>query len=679
VSSAVRSGSILLSAAGWPTESSLPALREPVDLHGEVVAGSGVPAAIRDRIGYGRTRGIFPYRLQTRYDRERSPRELPVVVIENEILSATFAPTAGGRLWSLEERQTGRELLASNRWFQPANLALRNAWIAGGVEWNIGTTGHSPLTLETLHTALLDGPDGSPLLRMYEWERLRGLVFQIDVWLPPTSPWLHVYVRIQNPSEDTVPAYWWSNVAVEESSDTRVLAPADADFRFAYEGRLERLPFPGELEDRSFPGRTHAAADHFFDVLEPHRPWIAAVDGRGRGLVQVSTPQLRGRKLFNWGRSQAGRRWQEWLSHPGGSYLEVQAGLTATQMEHLPLGPGQEVDWVELYGPVDLGEVVQDDWGVARRAMTERLDEELPETLLAETLTTMRATAGSPPSELLLVGSGWGALEEVRRGAAGEPPLDGGGTPMPASALGHPQSAWIELLETGQLPARTPADAPEAYVSGGDWERRLLAAPPTWETWLHLGHLRFDADDLHEAELAYRRSFDLLSNAWALHGAAMVSLERHEPARAADLLERAWGFRTDHRDLAVAALDAHLQAAAPKRALRLIDALEPALRADGRIRALEARAAIGSGDLERARDIVEHGLVVPDLREGEALLDRLWADLWTAVVAAEEGRAPVDALREIAARRYPLPQAFDFRLVPEPATDVAPRTAAPFA
>ncbi|WP_344841667.1 DUF5107 domain-containing protein [Nonomuraea dietziae] len=50
-------------------------------------------------------------------------------------------PGLGGRLWSLVELSTGRELLHRNPVIQPANLALRDAWFAGGVEWNLGTTG----------------------------------------------------------------------------------------------------------------------------------------------------------------------------------------------------------------------------------------------------------------------------------------------------------------------------------------------------------------------------------------------------------------------------------------------------------------------------------------------------------------------------------------------------------
>ncbi|MFN8450418.1 MAG: DUF5107 domain-containing protein [Anaerolineae bacterium] len=63
-------------------------------------------------------------------------------------------------------------------------------------------------------------------------------------------------------------------------------------------------------------------------------------DGDGKGLVQVSTDPLRGRKLFLWGTGSGGARWQEWLGGEGQSYLEIQAGLAPTQrMRHAAAAP----------------------------------------------------------------------------------------------------------------------------------------------------------------------------------------------------------------------------------------------------------------------------------------------------------------------------------------------------
>ena len=47
--------------------------------------------------------------------------------------------------------------------FQPGNLALRNAWFSGGVEWNIGMIGHTPFTMEPMFVNTLTDDDGNPV------------------------------------------------------------------------------------------------------------------------------------------------------------------------------------------------------------------------------------------------------------------------------------------------------------------------------------------------------------------------------------------------------------------------------------------------------------------------------------------------------------------------------------
>ena len=73
-------------------------------------------------------------------------------------------------------------------------------------------------------------------------------------------------------------------------------------------GALRRVPIPVlDGLDRTYTTRASEAADYFFAIDDDQRRWIAALDGRGTGLVQTSTDRLRGRKLFLWGKS-AGRR-----------------------------------------------------------------------------------------------------------------------------------------------------------------------------------------------------------------------------------------------------------------------------------------------------------------------------------------------------------------------------------
>ena len=351
----------------------LPPLFAERDLHAVVDAGEA-DAEMRHNVGYGRVGSVLPYLLQDGYGRERGTAEHKVAVLENEVLEATFLLGLGGRLWSLVHKPTGRELLYRNPVLQPANLALRNAWFAGGVEWNIGTIGHSPTTCEPLHAARVLQPDGTPVLRMYEFERMREVVFQVDAWLPEDSPVLLVHVRIVNPSDTETPMYWWSNIAVPQADDVRVLAPADTAWQFSYDRALRRVPIARARRTRPHVHHPRAseAADYFFAIDDDQRRWVTALDGRGTGLVQTSTDRLRGRKLFLWGKSAGGDHWQEWLAQPGAEYLEIQAGLARTQLEHLPMPGRASWSWVEAYGllETDADAVHGDDWARARASVS---------------------------------------------------------------------------------------------------------------------------------------------------------------------------------------------------------------------------------------------------------------------------------------------------------------------
>ncbi|WP_329500858.1 DUF5107 domain-containing protein [Kitasatospora herbaricolor] len=627
----------------------LPPLFGGADLH-QVEDTSQADEEMRHNIAYGRVPSVMPYLMQDGYTRERAPAEHPVAVLENATLRATFLLGAGGRLWSLVHKPTGRELLFRNPVFQPANLALRGAWLAGGVEWNIATIGHTPTTCEPLHAARVTRPDGTPVLRMWEYERIRGVVYQIDAHLPDDSQVLLVHVRITNPRDTTVPMYWWSNIAVPETPDTRVLAPADAAWQFSYDRRIRHVALPApDGTDLTRTTLSRDAADYFFDIPAGRRRWVTALDAQGRGLVQASTQRLRGRKLFLWGQGEGGRHWQEWLSEPGQAYLEIQAGLARTQLEHLPMPAGARWSWVEAYGllEADPDAVHGDDWTTARNAARDSLDKLLPQSVLDAELQAATHWIDQQPDEILHTGSGWGALEQHRRTKTGEAPLSTPGAPFPDTTLGPEQAPWLELLAHGRITAADPGRAPASYQTDPAWVEPLGTAEG-WLAQLHLGTLHTHTGDLDRARKAWLRSVELHPTAWAWRGLAALA------AHTGDLDEAARAYRAALR-LAPALLPLVLESAGvllraghPHEALEHLEALDPAQRATGRVRWTEARAALDAGDVERCGRLLHEGIEVADIREGEDSLH----ELWFAHRRAQRGLPEAE-----------LPSAYDFRML----------------
>jgi Domain of unknown function (DUF5107) len=594
------------------------------------IVGSDVPAEIVRRSREGLPSSLLPYLAQDDYTRDLTIRPLRVAVLENEALRATVALDLGGRLLSLYDHQADRELLYVNPVVQPANLALRNAWISGGIEWNIGTRGHSPTTMDTLHAAHVDGPDGEPVLRLWEWERIRGVVFQVDLHLPSSSAVLLAHVRIRNVNDTATPMYWWTNAAVPITPDTRVLAPAVRAFRTEYPNtlRVAGVPDDGVGYDVTFPSNHVQAADYFFDIDADLRPWIAAVDGDGSGIAHVSTAVLPGRKLFVWGTGRGGQRWQEWLSHGGVEvYAEIQAGLAPTQFEHVTMPAWAEWSWTEAFCglAVDPERSHGASWTDAVGHVGASIDERIPCGVLDEWHRTARAVADRAPAGLIATGSGWGALERQRRDAAGETWFNDVPTPFPDDSLGSDQELWLALLHTGRLPEESPERPPASYVVGGDWEARLVAAAPTWLSDYHGGVVAHGRGDHRRAHACYESSRRREANAWALRGLALLAgaVGRHHAA--AEHAIAAARMAPGEWRLAAEAVSRLLDDERPGAALALLDELPADVRTRCRLRLLEAWAAHGAGESTRAQAILDDRIEVADLREGERSLDQLWA------------------------------------------------------
>jgi hypothetical protein len=624
-----------------------------------------------ENLGYGQLSSILPYSVQDGYDRQLQPGDFRTAVLENEILRATFLLEFGGRLWSLVHKPSGRELLEVNPVFQLANLAIRNAWFSGGVEWNIGTIGHSPLTCSPLFASCLERSDGTPILRLSEWERFRQVPFQIDAYLPDGSPVLFLRMRIMNPNQHDVPMYWWSNIAVPESSDTRVIAPAESAYCLGCNpGHLARIPVPNfDGIDITYSKNAAYAADYFFDIPDGQYPWITALDGEGRGLVQVSTDRMMGRKLWVWGRGSGGRNWQKFLSPPGDGYIEIQAGLTRTQLEHLRMLAGDEWSWLEAYGllEADPGIVHGSDWGRARQHINHELDNIISRSALSTEYELGASYSDAKPMQVIQQGSGWGALENRRREVNGEPPINSRGLSFDADSLSDEQIPWINLLEDGTFPSSDPRTSPRGYVVSEWWLDLLEQAIQTdavqnWLAYFHLGIMRHYAGDLVGSRGAWERSLELEWTPWAARNVAILAWEDGKVGEAAELLVEAWNAAPTILSLAVECGRCLIEAGRTREWLERVLDLPQSIRSTGRIRLLEAQAALAEGEINIVEQFFAHQVTVADLREGENSLTDLWFGYHEHRLSIDEN-VPVDgSLRARVRAEFHLPKEIDFRM-----------------
>ena len=398
-----------------------------------------------------------------------------------------------------------------------------------------------------------------------------------------------------------------------------MLAPAEAAYRFDYTQRLRRVSMPvDDGVDRSYPARSTHAVDYFFD-LQQERPWIAAVDAEGYGLVQTSSNRLRGRKLFVWGTGPGGRHWQQWLSPRGGEYAEIQAGLARTQLEHLPLPAGERWSWLETYGPLRLDPgAAHGPWQAAIAATTTELAERAA--WFDRQVGTGLTVRDQPIAERLQRASGWGALEVRRRSATRESWPELGGTPFESDDLGPEQQPWLSLLDG--RPPHWDGQPPSSYQTAPGWRTLLEHADGPYAD-LQRGVARWAAGDRLGAVDAWDQSLRGRPSAIGWRNVAVAfALDDHD--RALSAYREARTLDPTLLSVIIEQLDLLITLQRWPIVLAEIETLPEAQRRDPRIAWCEALAAVAAGDAERAAQILEAGLVLPQLREGAGQLGRLW-------------------------------------------------------
>lgn len=662
----LRSEPYALPAAEIGPENPLPNFRSPQHDSKIDPAAHNIPPEDVDGLGYATGFRVLPWRMQDGYSRRREVRELPSFVLENEVLRVRVLPGVGGKVADIYHKPLERELIYRNPVFQPGNLALRNAWTSGGIEWNTAQIGHHYLACSPVHCARVEGPDGSPVLRIYAWERVKRFPYHIDLHLPPGSPFLFARVRLINPHDYELPMYWWSNTGMAELDGGRVITPADT----TYHGMtVYDCPVIKGL-DYSYPTQVRRAYDLFFRIPPERRPWEVYVDRDGRGYVHTSTARLKGRKLFAWGMAQGGRRWGEYLAIPGKPHMEIQAGLMYTQSHSARMPAKSQWTWTEAMGYFegDAARLHSDDWREAYTEGERVLDEMLPREELERLDAEFAGTDARVPEEVLFRGHGWAALEQMRAREAGDDPGIPPELPFDEGDLGPDQEPWLQLLQTGAFPARETKEDPGQFQVQPEWQALLgksveAGASDHWLGWLHLGVMAMEAGDTEGAKAAWETSFARSPNGWALRNLSVIESRAGRDDAAAELLARAVATGP-----AVPALVAEYVAVLSRRKdFGAIDTLlrglpEDVRRAE-RLRLAAGWAALNADRLDDVEEILSGEFAT--IQEGELTLSELWFGLQERKLALAEGIEIDDELKARVRRDFPPPYAIDFRMSAE--------------
>ena len=434
-----------------------------------------------ENMGYEIGMRILPYKLQDRYDRERKIVKLKTVVIKNDKLKAVFLCEYGGRLYSLSDLETGKELLFKNPVFQLANLSARNSWFSGGIEWNVSQFGHSLQTCEPLFFAIVHGEED--FLRMYEFERTKRIYYQIDFRLPEGSKNLYAHIKIINDENYKKPMYWWTNIAVREEKNIRIFSSTE-DIVYIYPDSVgstgnsvkkfgaSKLPKTPFVDDGSYPLNFPYSSEYFFQTKkETLNPWEATLYNDGFIFFEMSTNKLRYRKMFCWGNLEGGRKWESFLSKENeGAYVEIQAGITPTQVNGFDIDANSCIEFTQMFSFInlinqnDINELYDKDYSKAREKIQNIIDNNVGKNHLDDLFYKYSKESNLEINgELLFFGKGWGALEDKRREKykLKKSPKS---LSFPKSSINKECLIWLKLLEYENLDEMEESYLPDSYM-----------------------------------------------------------------------------------------------------------------------------------------------------------------------------------------------------------------------
>ena len=259
-------------------------------------------------------------------------------------------------------------------------------------------------------------------------------------------------------------------------------------------------------------------------------------------------------QAFLWGTAAGGRHWQEWLCGPESRYLEIQAGLATTQLEHLRLGASAEISWAEAYAPIEAAPgAVHGSWPDALTEVAELLTRAIPDKELDEWHRWWRAEMADMPPQQMAAGSGAGEAELVVRG---EDPDS-----LPGTPFGQPLSDGfrhlVALARTGEVDQDAAGTEVLVPPITDRWSAVLDRAAGGWWGQLMIAIRAHARGDLEAARLGYLSSDKLTSTPWAARGLALLAAGRGDHASAARLRPR----RRPSTDLPAAAGRGHRPAA----------------------------------------------------------------------------------------------------------------------
>jgi hypothetical protein len=299
--------------------------------------------------------GIYPYESYCETSKRPHLRKFRMISIENQWMKVIICPDLGGKVHSIVEKSSDKEILFHSGSVRPVRILPRMAFISGGIEVSFPIA-HTPVQIESVHASVEQVED-----RLYIWcgerEARYGMHWTVEYSLGLNDPFLTQRAYFYNPTSQAHSWMSWSNAALEARPDSTFHFPSGKVLRHA--DILEEMEWDGISEHRladfdRMQGFFWKSADcNAFGMFTP---------SLGSGLYHIADPsETPGIKLWLYGIGRD-EEWAHLSAAHKESYVEIQAGPLLEQADNKKLKPGghhlHTEFWIPACKPLNIKELI---------------------------------------------------------------------------------------------------------------------------------------------------------------------------------------------------------------------------------------------------------------------------------------------------------------------------------
>lgn len=313
---------------------------------------------------------IYPYFRYDGFTAEPVKRKWKIIELENDFLRIKIFPEIGGKIWSVVDKSSGKELFYDNDVVKFRDISLRGPWTSGGIEFNYGVVGHAPACSFPVDYLMRENPDSSASCIIGTLDLLTRTHWSVEINLPYNKGWFTTRSFWHNGTPDMQPYYNWVNTGVKAGNDLQFIYPGTHSIR--HDGIALDWPMDSARgKNLSFWRENDFISSKSYHIMGSHHPYFGAYwSDEDFGMMHYSGRDDKpGSKIFSWALSDQGKIWEELLTDGKGQYVELQSGRlfnqnmvisSLTPFKQFGFMPYASDSWTEYWFPYQGTEGVSD-------------------------------------------------------------------------------------------------------------------------------------------------------------------------------------------------------------------------------------------------------------------------------------------------------------------------------